>query len=176
MQLKQVRTIDEKNYAFVERVLTESFPHNEYRDLPVFREFTDHNSLFHNNIILEDDRLVGLITYWDLCNFYYIEHFAIEQSLRGRGYGAYSLFLLKRQIDKPLVLEIELPITKQSFRRIRFYQRQGFDLLNNYYEQPPYRSTDKPYPMLIMVYDEKHREVDFKHIRQNIYTEVYGVI
>lgn len=175
MKLQQIRTTDEAHYAFVEKVLVDSFPQNEYRDLPDFRDFTDNNPLFHNNIILENDRLAGMITYWDFSDFYYIEHFAIDKSMRGKGYGAYSLFLLKRMINKPLVLEVELPVKEQSLRRIRFYQRQGFSLMNNYYEQPPYRPSDNSYPMLIMVYDEKGRGVDFKAIRSTIYREVYGV-
>ena len=175
MELKQIYTSDAEYYSFTERLLTDSFPQNEYRDLCDFRKYTDSNPLFHNNIIFEKEKLLGFITYWDFPHFVYAEHFAIDKSFQGRGYGAFSLYLLKKVISKPIVLEVELPINTQSIRRIKFYQRQGFILWNNYYEQPPYRPTDSSYPISIMLYGNMNGFVDFQEVRGTIYKEVYGV-
>jgi GNAT superfamily N-acetyltransferase len=175
MQLQLIHTTDTVHYAFVEKLLTDSFPPNEYRDLTDFQLFTDNNLLFHNNIILEKDKLIGFLSYWNFVDFYYVEHFAIEKSMRGKGYGAFSLFLLKRIVNVPIVLEVEPPINHEALRRIRFYRRQGFELWNNYYEQPPYRPTDKPYPMLLMVYGGLNSEKDFNRVKQTIYREVYNI-
>ena len=65
MELKQIYTSDTEYYSFTERLMTESFPANEYRDLCDFRKYTDSNPLFHNNIIFEKEKLLGFITYWD---------------------------------------------------------------------------------------------------------------
>jgi ribosomal protein S18 acetylase RimI-like enzyme len=175
MELKQIYTSDTELYPFTERLLTESFPQNEYRDLSDFRQYTDSNALFHNNLIFEKDKRLGFITYWDFPRFAYIEHFAIDKQIQGKGYGAFSLYLLKKVITKPLVLEVELPINNLAVRRIKFYKRQGFKLWNNYYEQPPYRPTDNPYPMLLMVYGDLQSTTDFQEVRSTIYREVYGV-
>jgi GNAT superfamily N-acetyltransferase len=175
MKLQLVHTDDEKHYPFVEKVLTDSFPPNEYRELEKFRDCTDHNILFHNNIILEKDCLVGFLTYWDFSDFCYAEHFAIEQSLRGKGYGAFSIYLLKSVISKPIVLEVEVPVNEESRRRIKFYQRQGFKLWNNYYVQPPYRQEERPLPMLLMVYGNLSSERHFAYVRDTIYHHVYGL-
>lgn len=175
MELKQIYTTDTQYYSFTERLLTESFPANEYRDLCDFCKYTDSNPLFHNNIIYEKEKLLGFITYWDFPHFIYVEHFAIDKAFRGRGYGAFSLYLLKKVISKPIVLEVELPINSQSIRRIKFYKRQGFTLWNNYYEQPPYRPSDSPYPMSIMSYGNLNSSIDFPEIKTTIYKDVYGV-
>ena len=175
MELKQIYTSDTEYYSFTERLMTESFPANEYRDLCDFRKYTDSNPLFHNNIIFEKEKLLGFITYWDFDKITYCEHFAIDQHIRGKGYGAFSLYLLKKIITKPIVLEVELPINKIAMHRIKFYKRQGFELWNNYYEQPPYRPEDSPYPMLLMAYGNLQSSVHFREIRRTIYKEVYGV-
>lgn len=175
MELKQIHTSDAEYYSFTERLLTESFPMNEYRDLDVFREYTDTNPLFHNNVIFEKEKLLGFITYWDFPRFIYVEHFAIDKQIRGKGYGAFSIYLLKGMISKPLILEVELPINNMAVRRIKFYNRQGFKQWNNYYEQPPYRPTDSPYPMSLMAYGDLHNDADFNEVRSTIYKEVYGV-
>jgi GNAT superfamily N-acetyltransferase len=175
MQLKQIHTADTVHFSFVEKLLTESFPANEYRPLENFKFYTDHIPPFHNNIIFEKEKLIGLITYWDFSGFCYIEHFAIDKSLRGRGYGAYSLFLLKKLLNVPLVLEVELPINDIGRRRIQFYLRQGFKTRNNYYTQPPYRPTDRSCPMLLMSYGDLEKVADFKEVRRVIYQNVYGV-
>ena len=42
---------------------------------------------FCNNIILENGNSIGMISYWTMGDFYYIENFAIDPSLRNGGYG-----------------------------------------------------------------------------------------
>lgn len=175
MELKQINTCDTQYYHFVETLLIDSFPKNEYRDLCDFRDYTDSNPLFYNNIILEKDQLLGFITYWSFPKFTYIEHFAIDKSMQGKGYGAFSLYLLKKIVGGPIVLEVELPLNTQASRRVKFYTRQGFKLWNNYYEQPPYRSSDDFYPMSLMAYGDLQSTTDFKEVRSLIYKEVYKV-
>ena len=36
----------------------------------------------------EGDMFVGFISYWEFGSYRYIEHFAVHQGLRGRGYGS----------------------------------------------------------------------------------------
>ncbi len=57
--------------------------------------------------------------------FYYIEHFAIDPSLRNGGYGKRVLEVdeLKKQLKGPIVLEVEEPNDEMSTRRIHFYKR-----------------------------------------------------
>jgi hypothetical protein len=175
MELKQITTRDSKYYSFVEKLLVDSFPKNEYRDLCDFRDYSDSNSLFHNNIILEKDQMLGFITYWSFPKFTYIEHFAIKESMQGKSYGTSFLSLLKKIVGAPIALEVELPLNTQASRRIKFYTRQGFKLWNNYYEQPPYRSSDDSCPMSLMVYGNLQSAIDFNDVRDTIYKEVYNI-
>ena len=86
-------------------------------------EYSDSNPLFCNNVIVEDGKPVGMISYWDMGDFYYIEHFAIDPSLRNGGYGKRVLESIQTKLQGPIVLEVEEPTEEMRIRRINFYKR-----------------------------------------------------
>lgn len=175
IRLQQISTTDE-HYKFMEELLVDSFPPEEYRLLADLREYTDHKSNFHNHVILEDDQPVGIITYWNFDRFYYIEHFATSRTFRNGGYGKKTLAHLCNELQLPIVLEVELPTNELAERRIRFYSREGFTLWENEYKQPPYRSGDDYLPMRLMVHGALDPQTEYEEIKSKIYREVYGVV
>ena len=82
IEIKQVKTQDEVNYTFVEKLMHTAFPQEERRDTVQQREYSDNNLRFCNNIILENGNSIGMISYWTMGDFYYIENFAFYPSLR----------------------------------------------------------------------------------------------
>lgn len=68
----------------------------------------------------ENNVLVGFISYWNFDNFIYIEHFAVNKDLRGRGYGFKIMEEFKSATDKILILEIDKITDAQSAARLRF--------------------------------------------------------
>lgn len=160
-------------YIYGEKIMKDSFPMNEYRDLEELREYISNNNQFHFNLILDDNTPIGIITYWLIDECCYVEHLAIEQGKRNSGYGKSILSDLKQRIQGRIVLEVEMPEDEITRRRIKFYERAGFKLYNKPYYQPPYRKEDKPLPMLIMAYGKEISDNEFKNIRDNIYKEVY---
>ena len=82
IKLQRIKTADVDLYQFMENLITTAFPAEEYRALEQLREYTDKVELFHNNVILEDEQPIGLLTYWNFGEFYYIEHFATDPSMR----------------------------------------------------------------------------------------------
>ena len=91
IKLQPISTSDLQHYKFMEELLVDAFPPEEYRQLEELREYTDRTGNFHNNIIFDDDLPVGFITYWDFDSFYYVEHFATNPALRNGGYGKRTL-------------------------------------------------------------------------------------
>ena len=63
--LQRITTADGKLYAFLEGLMTRSFPSDEYRDLDELRDFTDHRPHFYNNVVLNDGTPIGLLSYWN---------------------------------------------------------------------------------------------------------------
>ena len=80
IRLQRITTADTDLYSYMEKLMTQSFPSEEYRELEELRKYTDTKTHFYNNIIFHNNTPVGLITYWDFGHFYYIEHFAIDPS------------------------------------------------------------------------------------------------
>ncbi len=171
---RRIRTPDETLYRFMEDLLVASFPIDEYRELPAFREYTDQKEHFYNTVILDENVPVGFITYWDLNDFFYVEHFAIDPERRNGGYGKQVLEWLQQTLNKPIVLEVEPPTEEIAGRRIAFYERHHFILWEHAYVQPPYRTGSKEIPMYLMVYGLLSPK-KFPAVRSAIYQEVYGV-
>ena len=97
IRLQRITTADTSLYSYMEKLMTQSFPSAEYRELEDLRKYTDTKIHFHNNIIFHNDAPVGFITYWDFGHFYYIEHFAIDPTQRNGGHGKSVLNHLYQQ-------------------------------------------------------------------------------
>lgn len=176
IRLQRITTADENLYAYMEHLMAISFPSEEYRPLTQLREYTDNKKHFYNNIIFDNDVAVGFITYWDFDTFYYAEHFAIDPARRNGGYGKKTLEYLCQLLQRPIVLEVEMPEEEMAKRRIGFYKRQGFALWQHPYLQPPYKPGDSYLPMLLMAHGNLNCEKDFELIKQRIYSEVYNAV
>ena len=175
LEIKRISTKHE-HYSYLENLMQTAFPLEERRDNSLQREFTDNHSSFISNLILDKETPIGLLTYWDLDTFYYIEHFAIDSTMRNRGYGQNTLSLLKDILHKPIVLEVEVPNDEITRRRIRFYQSQGFHLQESFpYLQPPYRKEDNWLPLKLMTYGKEYTTEELEKCKDKIHKNVYGV-
>ena len=65
MELIPVKTTD-PYYAEAERLMTDAFPPEERRPLDRQRQYTDHNPLFHPQVVVENGTFAGLFNYWTL--------------------------------------------------------------------------------------------------------------
>ncbi len=64
IRLQPINTSDIQHYKFMEELLIDSFPTEEYRQLEELREFTDRKGNFHNNIMncLLDSLHTGILS------------------------------------------------------------------------------------------------------------------
>lgn len=175
IRLQRISTADNSLYEYMEQLITTAFPPEEHRPLEELRLYTDKRPRFHNNVIFHHDALIGLITYWDFDKFYYVEHFAIDPAQRNGGHGKNVLNHLCQLLQRPIVLEVEMPEEEMAQRRINFYKRQGFALWEKPYQQPPYRSGDDYLPMLIMAHGNLECGRDFDTVKASLYKKVYNV-
>ncbi len=174
LRLREIQTTD-ASYTFVEQLWLATFPDNERRATEAQRYNTDHNPVFHCMLAEEENEPVGFFTYWDFGQYCYGEHFATQASIRNQGYGSRIICALYDHIQRPLVLEVEMPNSDISMRRIHFYQRHGLQLWEGYdYIQPPYSADSAELPMLLMASRELNPQQDFNHVVQTIHHEVYG--
>ncbi|TWV15506.1 GNAT family N-acetyltransferase [Bacteroidaceae bacterium HV4-6-C5C] len=175
IQLQRITQTQGSSYEYIERLIIESFPAEEYRELDELRDYTRTKSIFYNNLIIDRQNPVGMVSYWTFDRFYYIEHFAIDPKQRNEGYGKQAISHLKDIFDRPIVLEVEPPTLEISKRRIGFYKRQGFTLWDTPYQQPPYRLDGDFLPMQLMVSGMLSCEKDYPGVKTCLYNNVYGI-
>ena len=167
-------------YKQVESLLITAFPETERRDLELQRQYADHNPNFKVYAVCDADLFVGFFTLWNFEEFSYVEHLAVSPSLRGKGYGTHILQYIKEIVKNPLLLEIEIPVTKFQQLRQLFYEKNEFSKLDFPYFQPPYRAGGECISMHLMMYGKFNAsdDVDFeKKVEQyvaEIYAEVYS--
>jgi len=68
-------------------------------------------------------RFAGIITVWEFETLRYIEHFAIDDCLRGSGIGADALRAVLAASPKPVVLEVEPPADDNPMAARRIFAR-----------------------------------------------------
>lgn len=119
-------------------------------------------------------KFIGFISVWNLSDFSFIEHFGIRTSEQGKGYGAQALRQVLSISPKPVVLEVEEPLTETAQRRIAFYKRLNFSVNSGSYFQPPYSIEKSSIKMLIMSYPNKIETFGFEKIKAHIHDRVYG--
>lgn len=172
--------IDTKNpnYQFVETLMHSAFPSDERREDDKQRYNVDYNDKMQCLLIQDGDVNVGFITLWSLSGISYVEHFAIADSLRQRGYGTQSLSQLtstsSSSFSFSLILEVELPSTEESIKRIAFYEKCGFKLSARPYIQPPYSPDKQSLPMALMTYGNVGDD-EIETAVGEMYRHVYGL-
>ncbi|MDO9492768.1 GNAT family N-acetyltransferase [Acetobacterium sp.] len=124
----------------------------------------------------EADLILAFIAEWDLGSIIFLEHFAVEQTLRGGGIGSRMMAAYLSQAAKPVVIEVEDVKTEISERRIGFYQRLGFHLSEYGYDQPVMRGDiSKKIPLKMMTYPDPLSAEGFEHFRQQVFSQIYKI-
>lgn len=94
----------------------------------------------HKNVkfhaIYDAGKFCGITYYASNENTVYLTYLAVNEELRGQGYGSKILTMLENKFpDKQIVIDIE-PVTKkaknykQRVSRLKFYERNGFHKTN----------------------------------------------
>lgn len=149
-----IRIYNKKNkyWKAIWNIYEESFPIFEQRTIGNQEEVLKDDR-YNCVAVLDKDFVVGIIFYWKWDNYKYIEHLAIEKSLRGRNYG--SKILEKIYDDGEFViLEIDPPVDKISLKRLKFYENKSFRLQEFNHVHPPYRKEFKGHKLKVMSYNK----------------------
>lgn len=139
MKTTRLRDMNDPLMADIWKIYETSFPIFEQRTLQ-HQKTAMRSPDFHFVAYHEDDTLVGFIGYWEIGDYLYIEHYAINPALRSGGYGSKILRALMESTDKTIILEIDEVKDEISTRRLHFYQRLGFVM--NPYVHPLHRYRD----------------------------------
>lgn len=167
--------IYEGEFDKVFALMQESFPSDEYREKSEqFALFVEPEYSVYG-IVNENYGLNAFIAVWNFSEFLFVEHFAVKSQLRGQGLGAKILQEVKEIFNKPLCLEVELPLTHNAERRIEFYKRNAFYYNDYDYTQPPMSKGKNALPLRIMTTEGNITKKQFENIKNELYKKVYKV-
>ena len=123
--------------------------------------------------IIEGNEIIGVLETWRFPRFVYVDHIAIKESCRDKGYGQK---ILKGIIDsgKIVVGESELPADDFAKRRFAFYGRLGLRANPFSYVMPPYSPEQKPVPYIIVSSPRQLTHEEFVDVRKALHLVVYG--
>lgn len=150
MEFVRIQSENNKYWNEVMNMYASSFPIFEQRTLnDQISALQDDN--YYCMAICESNSLIGLIFYWDLSEYVYIEHFAISSNLRGKSYGS-KVIKEFCENNKNIILEIDPPLDDISIKRLRFYSKLGFKLQDFEYIHPSFRKDTPAHTLKIMTY------------------------
>lgn len=159
------------------KVLYESsFPVEERRPWPEIGALHDGDARFTLYVLRRGGERVGMISVWRFDGFRYVEHFAVEPSMRGTGIGRRAIDRLISIDSSPVVLEVEPPVgaaDDMTRRRVRFYEGGGFSAFPLFhYVQPPYAPGLPSVRLMLM---STSPGIDLLFVRDTLHRCVYGV-
>ncbi len=155
-------------------ILEASFEPNELRGKEAFLALRDHPN-FRLHTVEKEGHMDGMIGYWLLDGFCFVEYLALRSECRGKGTGSSLLHQFLSYVDQTVFLEVDPPGTDVfSMRRIRFYERAGFVMNDYFYKQPAYCAEKKPLVMKVMTYPAALSQEEFYRMRDCVYHTVYA--
>lgn len=146
---------------------------------PIFEQRTEeqqetafNNSSYHLLGYEENNVFIGFISYWEFDDYLYVEHFAINAALRGRGYGSKVLDKFTKQTDKTILLEVDPIVDDVTTARLRFYQRCGFFKNPHQHKHPAYRNGFKPHSLIVLTTKGQISTEEYQNFKYDLETVV----
>lgn len=173
MNSGKLKIINKDDFESFFEVMKESFPEIERRTYDGQKKLFDNERyrvLWYKDVYGKVD---AFIAYWEFDKFIFIEHFSVDEKLRGKGLGSKMIEEVLDQFNKTVVLEVEYPEDEISIRRIEFYKRMKMNMNDYEYVQPPLQDGEELLPLKIMSYPNTLNEREFNKIREELYDKVY---
>ena len=150
----------------------EAFPEEERRKIKQLKRLISERSEMYFNAIETDGILAGLFIYWDMQDFYYLEHLAVFTPMRNLKVGQQVLDYIAEHLTGMRLLEVELPTDEITTRRVNYYRRNGYEILDKTYIQPSYDEDVEVGNLWIMGNRKSDRLQEFiERIKQVAYKE-----
>ncbi len=106
MEQERIYDSNHKLYNDFKRLYSQSFPIFEQRT-ETQQEYAFNNENYHLIGYCSEGSFIGFISFWEFKDYLYIEHFAINNEIRGKGYGSTILNKFIKSTPKTILLEID---------------------------------------------------------------------
>jgi ribosomal protein S18 acetylase RimI-like enzyme len=165
----------QKNEVFkqVWSIYTDSFAAVERRSRREQARVMRH-PCYRFSAVMSEGVVVGVMAWWDLPGFCFVEHFAISSAHRSGGLGRRVVELLQAHVACPIVLDVApFGADHQAARRVAFYQRLGFAYCGQSDLLPAYEGR-KAAPSNLMAWGITLDRAGRERVLEIIGYEIYG--
>ncbi|MFK3707029.1 GNAT family N-acetyltransferase [Klebsiella sp. NPDC088457] len=149
---QKITAADGVHFTAVDALYDKAFPWHEQRE-PAAKRQALRDPRYLLEAWFDDGVFIGLSGCWQFAGYRYIEHLAIDDTLRSRGYGKRLLAgLLQRT---PLtILEIDPLTTEIAHKRLRFYATMGFCANPWPHRHPTYHRGIADHELIVLSYPQ----------------------
>lgn len=175
MTLKRITEFADKCFDKLMPLYFDAFCPEERRQVEQLKYLIKNRTSMYFNAVECDGELAGLFVYWDFEDFFYLEHLAVFSEMRNKKIGQQVLDFAKENLKGIRLLEVEPTTDEITTRRVNYYQRNGYKILDKGYIQPSYDGERDAVPLWIMGNEEYtdaerlSRHVDL--IKEKVYFE-----
>lgn len=169
MEFLQITSADDFRVKEIYDSYCATFPADERRNEKQFRGLFNCTKMKMISV-LHDLQNIGYLITWELSGFVFVEHFEIFSEFRSRKYGSDIIQHLFKTYSH-IVLEVEPENTSEDAkRRISFYKKNSFAVIDETYVQPPYEEGKNALQLWLLA-NWKPENTD--SVKEEIYDVVY---
>lgn len=175
IKLIRITSADDKYLARLIPLYEESFPQEERRGIGQLKLMIETFPPMFFNAIECDGELSGLFVYWDMGDFFYLEHLAVFPEMRNKKIGQQVLDYVSTQLHGLRLLEVEPTEDEMTTRRVNYYRRNGYEVLDKSYIQPDYHERKDACSLWIMGNESSPCLPEFlERIKEEVYIKPQG--
>jgi len=169
MEFLQITSPDDYRVQQIFHSYSTTFPEDERRAWSQFIKLFEHPNVKVISV-LNDTENIGYLIIWELSNHIFVEHFEVFSEFRNQKLGSHITDYLFKNYPR-IILEIEPEhLNEDAKRRFSFYQRNGFNLIDEMYVQPSYGEGKKSLKLWLLA---NYSPENLKDVKDEIYDIVY---
>ncbi|REC45053.1 GNAT family N-acetyltransferase [Chryseobacterium sp. 5_R23647] len=169
MEFLQITSPDDYRVQQIFHSYSTTFPEDERREWSQFIKLFEHSNVKVISV-LNDTENIGYLIIWELTNYVFVEHFEVFSEFRNLKLGSHITDYLFKNYPR-IILEIEPEhLNDDAKRRFSFYQRNGFNLIDETYVQPSYGEGKKSLPLWLLA---NYSPENLNEVKEEIYDIVY---
>ena len=167
MRFYNILDLEDSYYKAFSYLYKKSFPIFEQRTQEQQERAFNHPN-YNLQAFFDGNLFVGVVSFWEFAQYIYVEHLAIMDEHRGKGYGHKMIQNFVRTNLKKIILEIDPLVDDTSFARLRFYKDCGF-FENPYdHKHPPDRKGFKPHSLLVLSSKNRISESEYEIFKSDL--------
>lgn len=172
MELIQVENSGDSRAKEIYSSYCEAFPVDERRSEQQFNKLFSNSKAMVLSILNDENSFIGYLIGWELNTFFFLEHFEIFPQYRNSNYGTQVLSHLV-SVHPKIILESEpSDLNEMACRRIGFYTRNGFKVIDENYLQPAYGIGKEPVQLWLLAnFAPENTEILKAEILKTVYAE-----